>query len=204
MSSRERTSITVPREALAEPQASGSGRMASCRLINSCDLAARRSHVWHRTTLRFEESRRKGGTLSQPTLLHRKARRSSQAKSARLATMAWTSRGPTPASPKRRRSKTRRGFGRLFTTNVRALFFLVKQPLPFLYECSSIVLSSVAAKAAAGTLHAYAANEGVIDPLVKQFAASLVVAPHSYPPTLARRRRCTAITLPISHRRSRC
>ena len=65
-------------------------------------------------------------------------------------------------------------FDRLFAVNVRAPFFLVQQLLPILHEGSSIVLlSSLAAKAAVGTLYAYAATKGAIDTLVKHFAASL-------------------------------
>jgi NAD(P)-dependent dehydrogenase (short-subunit alcohol dehydrogenase family) len=65
-------------------------------------------------------------------------------------------------------------FDRLFAVNVRAPFFLVQQLLPLLHEGSSIVLlSSLAARAAVGTLHAYAATKGAIDSLVKHFAATL-------------------------------
>ena len=57
---------------------------------------------------------------------------------------------------------------------MRAPFFLVQQLLPLLHEGSSIVLlSSLAARAAVGTLHAYAATKGAIDSLVKHFAATL-------------------------------
>src|SRR6201995_1658843 len=65
-------------------------------------------------------------------------------------------------------------FDRLFAVNVRAPFFLVQQLLPLLHEGSSIVLlSSLAARAAVGTLHAYAASKGAVDTLVKHFAATL-------------------------------
>ena len=65
-------------------------------------------------------------------------------------------------------------FDRLFAVNVRAPFFLVQQLLPILHEGSSIVLlSSLAAKAAVGTLYAYAATKGAVDTLVKHFAAAL-------------------------------
>ena len=65
-------------------------------------------------------------------------------------------------------------FNRLFAVNVRAPFFLVQQLLPILHEGSSIVLlSSLAAKAAVGTLYAYAATKGAVDTLVKHFAAAL-------------------------------
>ena len=65
-------------------------------------------------------------------------------------------------------------FDRLFAVNVRAPFFLVQQLMPLLHDGSSIVLlSSLAARAAVGTLHAYAATKGAVDSLVKHFAATL-------------------------------
>jgi NAD(P)-dependent dehydrogenase (short-subunit alcohol dehydrogenase family) len=65
-------------------------------------------------------------------------------------------------------------FDRLFAVNVRAPFFLVQQLLPVLREGSSIVLlSSLAAKAAVGTLPAYASTKGAIDTLVTHLAAAL-------------------------------
>jgi 3-oxoacyl-[acyl-carrier protein] reductase len=65
-------------------------------------------------------------------------------------------------------------FDRLFAVNVRAPFFLVQQLLPIMRQDSSIVLvSSLAAHAAVGTLSAYAATKGAIDTLVKHFAAML-------------------------------
>jgi NAD(P)-dependent dehydrogenase (short-subunit alcohol dehydrogenase family) len=65
-------------------------------------------------------------------------------------------------------------FDRLFAVNVRAPFFLVQQLLPILVDGSSIVLlSSLSAHAAVGTLSAYAATKGAIDTLVKHFAAAL-------------------------------
>src|SRR3989454_4316246 len=65
-------------------------------------------------------------------------------------------------------------FDKLFAVNVRAPFFLVQQLLPILGSGSSVVLlSSLAAHAAVGTLAAYAATKGAIDTLVKHFAASL-------------------------------
>ena len=65
-------------------------------------------------------------------------------------------------------------FDRLFAFNVRAPFFLVQQLLPLLHDGSGIVLlSSLAARAAVGTLHAYAATKGAVDSLVKHFAATL-------------------------------
>ena len=65
-------------------------------------------------------------------------------------------------------------FDRLFAVNVRAPFFLVQQLLPILREDSSIVLlSSLAARTAVGTLYAYAATKGAVDTLVKHLAAAL-------------------------------
>jgi 3-oxoacyl-[acyl-carrier protein] reductase len=65
-------------------------------------------------------------------------------------------------------------FDKLFAVNVRAPFFLVQQLLPILGSGSSVILlSSLAAHAAVGTLSAYAATKGAIDTLVKHFAASL-------------------------------
>ena len=65
-------------------------------------------------------------------------------------------------------------FDKLFAINVRAPFFLVQQLLPILPSGGSVILlSSLAAHAAVGTLSAYAATKGAIDTLVKHFAASL-------------------------------
>src|SRR5882724_76537 len=65
-------------------------------------------------------------------------------------------------------------FDRLFAVNVRAPFFLVQQLLPILHEGSSVVLlSSLGARAAVGTLYAYSATKGAVDTLVKHFAATL-------------------------------
>jgi 3-oxoacyl-[acyl-carrier protein] reductase len=65
-------------------------------------------------------------------------------------------------------------FDRLFALNVRAPFFLVQQLLPVMRSGASVVLlSSLAAHAAVGTLSAYAATKGAIDTLVKHFAAVL-------------------------------
>ncbi|MDB5850827.1 MAG: fabG5 [Rhodoferax sp.] len=65
-------------------------------------------------------------------------------------------------------------FDALFAVNVRAPFFLVQQLLPALSKGSSIVLvSSLAAHAAVGTLSAYSATKGAVDTLVKHFAAAL-------------------------------
>ena len=65
-------------------------------------------------------------------------------------------------------------FDKLFAVNVRAPFFLVQQLLPILGSGSSVILlSSLAAHAAVGTLAAYAATKGAIDTLVKHLAASL-------------------------------
>ena len=55
-------------------------------------------------------------------------------------------------------------FDRLFAVNVRAPFFLVQQLLPLLGNGGSIILlSSVGAHAAVGTLSAYSATKGAID-----------------------------------------
>lgn len=65
-------------------------------------------------------------------------------------------------------------FDDLFAVNVRAPYFLVQQLLPVLGQDSSVVLlSSLAARSAVGTLSAYAATKGAVDTLVKHFAASL-------------------------------
>jgi 3-oxoacyl-[acyl-carrier protein] reductase len=62
-------------------------------------------------------------------------------------------------------------FDNLFAVNVRAPFFLVQQLLPILGSGGSVVLlSSLAAHAAVGTLSAYAATKGAVDTLVKHFA----------------------------------
>ena len=65
-------------------------------------------------------------------------------------------------------------FDDLFAVNVRAPYFLVQQLLPVMCKGSSVVLlSSLAAHAAVGTLSAYAASKGAIDTLVKHFASAL-------------------------------
>src|SRR5258708_7742880 len=65
-------------------------------------------------------------------------------------------------------------FDKLFAVNVRAPYFLVQQLLPVLGAGSSVILvSSLGAHAAVGTLSAYAATKGAIDTLVKYFAAAL-------------------------------
>ena len=65
-------------------------------------------------------------------------------------------------------------FDKLFAVNVRAPFFLVQQLLPILSKGSSVVLlSSLTARAAVGTLSAYAATKGAVETLVKHFAAVL-------------------------------
>jgi 3-oxoacyl-[acyl-carrier protein] reductase len=69
-----------------------------------------------------------------------------------------------------RRSPARK----LFAVNVRAPYFLVQQLLPVLGDGSSVILvSSLGAHAAVGTLSAYAATKGAIDTLVKYFAVAL-------------------------------
>jgi NAD(P)-dependent dehydrogenase (short-subunit alcohol dehydrogenase family) len=65
-------------------------------------------------------------------------------------------------------------FDKLFAVNVRAPYFLVQQLLPILGSGGTIIfLSSVVARAAVGTLSAYAATKGAIDTLVKHFASVL-------------------------------
>jgi 3-oxoacyl-[acyl-carrier protein] reductase len=73
-------------------------------------------------------------------------------------------------------------FDKLFATNVRSPFFLVKELLPLFREGSSIILvSSLAAHAAPGnpgqpgapTIPAYAATKGALETLVKHWAAML-------------------------------
>jgi 3-oxoacyl-[acyl-carrier protein] reductase len=73
-------------------------------------------------------------------------------------------------------------FERLFATNVRSAFFLVKELLPLFGEGSSIiVLSSLAAHRVPGnpgepsapSLPAYAATKGALETLVKHWAALL-------------------------------
>jgi len=69
---------------------------------------------------------------------------------------------------------TVKDFDNLFAVNVRAPYFLVQQQLPILGEGSNIVfLSSLGARAAVGTLSAYASTKGAINTLVKYFAALL-------------------------------
>jgi len=69
---------------------------------------------------------------------------------------------------------TVKDFDELFAVNVRAPYFLVQQLLPVLGEGSNIVfLSSLGARAAVGTLSAYASTKGAINTLVKYFAAAL-------------------------------
>jgi 3-oxoacyl-[acyl-carrier protein] reductase len=65
-------------------------------------------------------------------------------------------------------------FDDLFAVNVRAPYFLVQQLLPVMSQGSSVVLlSSLAARAAVGSLPAYAATKGAVDTLVKHFASAL-------------------------------
>ena len=69
---------------------------------------------------------------------------------------------------------TVKDFDSLFAVNVRAPFFLVQQLLPIMGDGGSIVfLSSLGARAAVGTLAAYASTKGAINTLVKYFAAAL-------------------------------
>ena len=65
-------------------------------------------------------------------------------------------------------------FDNLFAVNVRAPFFLVQQLLPALCKGSVIIFtSSLAARASAGTISAYAATKGALETLVKHFATAL-------------------------------
>ena len=69
---------------------------------------------------------------------------------------------------------TVKDFDNLFAVNVRAPYFLVQQLLPILSDGSAIVfLSSLGARAAVGTLSAYASTKGAISTLVKYFAVAL-------------------------------
>jgi 3-oxoacyl-[acyl-carrier protein] reductase len=69
---------------------------------------------------------------------------------------------------------TIQNFDELFAVNVRAPYFLVQQLLPILFEGSSVIfVSSLVAKAAVGTLSAYAATKGAVDTIVKHFASEL-------------------------------
>ena len=69
---------------------------------------------------------------------------------------------------------TVKDFDDLFAVNVRAPYFLVQQLLPILSDNASVVfVSSLGARAAVGTLSAYAATKGAINTLVKYFAAAL-------------------------------
>jgi 3-oxoacyl-[acyl-carrier protein] reductase len=69
---------------------------------------------------------------------------------------------------------TVKDFDELFAVNVRAPYFLVQQLLPILGGGSNIVfLSSLGARAAVGTLAAYASTKGAVNTLVKYFSAVL-------------------------------
>ena len=65
-------------------------------------------------------------------------------------------------------------FDSLFAVNVRAPYFLVQQLLPIMSEGDTIVfVSSLGARAAVGTLAAYASTKGAINTLVKYLASAL-------------------------------
>jgi NAD(P)-dependent dehydrogenase (short-subunit alcohol dehydrogenase family) len=65
-------------------------------------------------------------------------------------------------------------FDSLFAVNVRAPYFLVQQLLPIMRDGGTIVfVSSLGARAAVGTLAAYASTKGAINTLVKYLAAAL-------------------------------
>jgi NAD(P)-dependent dehydrogenase (short-subunit alcohol dehydrogenase family) len=68
---------------------------------------------------------------------------------------------------------TVKDFDNLFAVNVRAPYFLVQQLLPIMGDGSNVVfLSSLGARAAVGTLAAYASTKGAINTLVKYLAAA--------------------------------
>jgi 3-oxoacyl-[acyl-carrier protein] reductase len=65
-------------------------------------------------------------------------------------------------------------FDALFAVNVRAPYFLVQQLLAIMADNGSIVfVSSLGARAAVGTLAAYASTKGAINTLVKYLASAL-------------------------------
>ena len=65
-------------------------------------------------------------------------------------------------------------FDSLFAVNVRAPYFLVQQLLPIISDGGAIVfVSSLGARAAVGTLAAYASTKGAINTLVKYLASAL-------------------------------
>src|SRR5262245_43360968 len=65
-------------------------------------------------------------------------------------------------------------FDTLFAVNVRAPYFLVQQLLPIMGDGGVIVfVSSLGARAAVGTLAAYASTKGAINTLVKYLASAL-------------------------------
>src|SRR6478672_9492841 len=65
-------------------------------------------------------------------------------------------------------------FDSLFAVNVRAPYFLVQQLLPIMSDGGVIVfVSSLGARAAVGTLAAYASTKGAINTLVKYLASAL-------------------------------
>jgi 3-oxoacyl-[acyl-carrier protein] reductase len=71
-------------------------------------------------------------------------------------------------------SMTVEEFDALFAVNVRAPYFLVQQFLAILGNGSNIIfLSSLGARAAVGTLSAYASTKGAVNTLVKYFAMML-------------------------------
>jgi NAD(P)-dependent dehydrogenase (short-subunit alcohol dehydrogenase family) len=65
-------------------------------------------------------------------------------------------------------------FDSLYAVNVRAPYFLVQQLLPIMADGGTIVfVSSLGARAAVGTLAAYASTKGAINTLVKYLASAL-------------------------------
>ena len=65
-------------------------------------------------------------------------------------------------------------FDALFAVNVRAPYFLIQQLMPVMCKGSNvIVVSSLAARSAVGTMAAYAASKGALETLVRHFAMTL-------------------------------
>jgi NAD(P)-dependent dehydrogenase (short-subunit alcohol dehydrogenase family) len=65
-------------------------------------------------------------------------------------------------------------FDALFAVNVRAPYFLIQQLMPVMCKGSNvIVVSSLAARSAVGTMAAYAASKGALETLVRHFAMAL-------------------------------
>lgn len=112
-----------------------------------------------------------GADLAAPDGAHKLAKQAREIVGGRLDILVANA-GISKAAPIE--ELTVEDFDKLFAVNVRAPYFLVQQLLPIMCEGSSVVLvSSLAARAAVGTLSAYAATKGAVDTLVKHFAAAL-------------------------------